>query len=265
MGLTLSDRLTQTDKEKMKLTVALLAAVAESKPKKPKGGKFHQAKEVTNGDSKVGHDYQHHVPALECPADMIASIVNDDGISGTVSMEDHGNHEHCFVNLGEPCGFGVEVEITHMKIESAYSYFYDDPEYEFQCYDAVFFAHTHNGEQHKTTQQCGCVVDDGDDCTLQYSYTYYGYNTITNDYEYELYETGLPTKYTLAGDDTKMVFHSDSSIDGGSIVVDWKCYVPPGNMEICPSTKCYTQDQGWKPGRDISCKMTNPDCLNVSY
>merc|ERR1711937_650176 len=249
--------LSDGQKEKMKLTVALLAAVAESNPK---GGKYKQAKEVTNGDSKAAWKGNYHVPALECSADMIASIVNDDGQSGTVSMDDHGNKEHCFVNLGEQCEFGVDVEITHMLIETFYygsdadTYATNDPSKDINCFDAVFFAYSHHGKQHKTTQQCRCVADD---CSLEYSYDDYSY-------EYYLPNTILPTKYTLAGDDTKMVFHSDGSINGGQIMVDWKCFTPPGNMDICPSRKCYTQNQGWMPGKDITCDMTNPDCLNVS-
>merc|ERR1712176_330786 len=194
--------LSDGQKEKMKLTVALLAAVAESKPNK---GKFQQAKEVTNGDSKAAWKGYYHVPALECSADMIASIVNDDGQSGTVSMDDHGNKEHCFVNLGEQCEFGVDVEITHMLIETFYygsdadTYATNDPSKDINCFDAVFFAYSHHGKQHKTTQQCGCVADD---CSLEYFYDDWSY-------EYYLPNTILPTKYTLAGDDTKMVFHSE--------------------------------------------------------
>jgi len=241
-------------KEKMKLTVAILAAVAESKPdKRVEWAKFKGP--VSDGDSKAGNSQKHYVPDLECRADLITSIVNADGQSGTVSMDNHGNGEWCYVNLGE-CNSGVDVEITHMALENAYAYYYDYPWYDYNCYDAVFFAHTHNGEQHKTEQQCGCGIDQ-DECSVFHEWK-------GEKYQIDLrYETDLPTKYTLEGSDAKMVFHSDGVVSGGSIVVDWKCHETLV-WDICPSTKCYTQDQGWAPGTEVSCAMTNSDCLNVS-
>merc|ERR1712176_1398736 len=75
------------------------------------------------------------------------------------------------------------------------------------------------------------------------------------------YDTLKPTKYWLNGDDAKLVFHSYYSVAGNSFQINWKCHE---EWDICPSSKCYTQSEGWVPGKDVSCAMTNPDCLNVS-
>ena len=42
----------------------------------------------------------------------------------------------------------------------------------------------------------------------------------------------------------------------------YQCY--NGKDQLCPSTTCYTQSDQWGPGKDITCEMTNADCLNVS-
>merc|ERR1712176_142286 len=242
-----------TDKEKMKLAITFLAALAESKfvP----GSK--RKKELAPGsDSKSIADY-HNVPALECSDASIGYItetVNDDGVSGTIVMESHGDDEHCFIEVGQQCSFGVDVEITSLNLESAagyyytdtggaYTYEYNDIEYTYQydyCYDALFFTHKQQGELKKTDQQCGS----------------HGYDEDYND-------TLKPTKYWLNGDETKLVFYSDYSVSGqgNGFVVDWKCHE---DWDICPSNTYYTQSEGWTPGKDVSCAMTNSDCLNVS-
>jgi len=43
----------------------------------------------------------------------------------------------------------------------------------------------------------------------------------------------------------------------------YQCY--NGKDDLCPSTTCYTQSPStWSPGAEVTCEMTNPDCLNVS-
>merc|ERR1712003_149006 len=243
-------QIVKTDKEKMKLTLALLSAIAESKPPGwvPKGNK----PQLPGSDSKANSDL-HYVPVLECSVDLFSSSVAAGGNSGFVSMTGHGDDDHCYVNLGEQCSSGgVEVSISHMSIETAYGYNYDY--YDYNCYDAFFFAHTVNGKEHKTDQQCGCL--EGESCKYTHTSQYSG-----NTQSWDVYETELPTSYTLKGDDAKLVFHSDSSVNAGELIVDWKC---SGNWDICPSKKCYTQDKGWLKGVDVTCSMTNPDCLDVT-
>ena len=272
----------------MKLAIAVLAAVAESKPKRPHNFK-HKPKLNPDNDERWiqnfhidhGHiKHLHKVPAKECPADSITSTETLNGQEGTVLMADHEDHEHCFVNLGEKCSNGVDVEITQMSIESYYHYYKDmvsdTPESQEwwaeyygmdlssdYCFDAVFFTYKQDDEQKKTDQQCGCI-EDTDGCRYVHDYTY-EWDWTYNRVYYDLQVTRSPTKYWLNGDDTKMIFHSDRSQKGGYISVDWKCHEDPNvNWNICPSKTCYTQYEGWSPGKEVSCTMTNPDCLNVS-
>ena len=235
----------------MKLAVTFLAALVESKPYASK-----RKKELAPGsDNKDPIGLYHNVPALECSSEIITeNSVNADGVSGSIVMKKHGNNEHCFVDIGPQCSYGVDVEIVSMDLENAmgyyytdtdgaYTYYYDDgTTYTYQydyCYDALFFAHKQNGEQKKTDQQCG----------------------IHNDNNPYYYDTLKPTSYWLNGDEAKVVFYSDESVKGNGFHVDWKCHE---DWDICPSNTCYTQSEGWTPGKEVSCEMTNSDCLNVS-
>ena len=203
----------------MKLAITFLAALAESKfvP----GSK--RIKEPEPGsDSKAAAEY-HYVPALECSNNektIITHYPNADGVSGSIVMERHGNREHCFIEVGPQCSYGVDVEIVTMNLEAAAGYYYSDTggvytyvyngiEYDYEydyCYDAMFFTHKQKGELKKTDQQCG------------------SHGPLENGADY--YGTLKPTKYWLNGDDTKLVFSSDGSVSGKNkgFVVDWKCH-----------------------------------------
>merc|ERR1712113_176436 len=240
----------KTDKEKMKLAIAFLATLVESKPYDSKRKK----EKAPGSDGKTIADL-HHVPALECSDDILFdNWVNETDGSGFVIIDNHGDNEHCYVDLGKQCKNGVDVEIAWMDLETAAGYYYTDTggaytwyyedgsTYTYQydyCYDALFFGYKQNGELKKTDQQCG---------------------SHNSDYDY-YYDTLKPTKYWLNGDDAKLIFSSDYSVSGNSFQIDWKCHE---DWDICPSSKCYTQSEGWTPGKDVSCAMTNPDCLNVS-
>merc|ERR1712176_1088863 len=205
---------------------------------------------------------------MGCSSDIITlNSVNADGVSGAIVMEGHGDNEHCFVDVGKQCQYGVEIEIINMTLETGYfGYDYADTDgYSEEwgqwdiCYDSVFFAHMSNGQQQQTEQQCGCTGND--DCIHKSPPTKYDKD---DEYNYmPLDQTVKPTNYVFSGDQVKMVVYSDSIVSGGSIAIDWKCR-DLTQEGICPSTKCYTQSEAWEPGKDVSCKMTNPDCLNVS-
>ena len=85
----------------MKLAFAFLAAVAESK-------RQHRVAKPTSDGEKISGMYW--VPATECSADIITSTENVDGQSGSVSLDDHGNYEHCFVSFASQCSNGVDVD-----------------------------------------------------------------------------------------------------------------------------------------------------------
>merc|ERR1712157_648425 len=45
--------------------------------------------------------------------------------------------------------------------------------------------------------------------------------------------------------------------------IAYQCY--NGKDDLCPSTTCYTQSPSvWTPGAEVTCEMTNADCLAVS-
>ena len=235
----------------MKLTFAFLAAIAESKRQ------HRLTKPTSDSDERSGMYGPYFVPDKECSADMITSTENVDGQSGSLSLDDHGNYEHCFVSFASQCSNGVDVEITHMSIESQMMHESDPYDYGYDydvCWDSVYFAYKQDGEQKLTVEMCGCL-ENTDGCNFRRD----------SGQDMVMLPTVHPSNYWLNGDDAKMVFTSDQSHDNGSISVDWKCHEDPNvNWNICPSNTCYTQSEGWAPGKDVSCAMTNSDCLNVT-
>jgi len=181
----------------------------------------------------------------------ITQTVNH-GQWGTVSIDQHVNDMHCFIDFAHECDAqGVDIEFTKMKIEYS-EWLYDDDtkewdEYDGCEYDHVSFDYTDANGDHQKTDDDLC----GD------------FNVANPKF------APVQTKYSLIGTDMKMVVSTDFSISDGFTEFNWQCR-SYGN-DICPSkydgTKdsgCYTQSAPWHPGKDVSCSMTNDDCMSTT-
>ena len=253
----------------MKLSTFVVAAAVHAQDnktgKEKKGPGPKKPLPVTeNGDSKANYWGDPGSSGTSC-SDQGANVISStNGYEGSVTIDNYVNDLHCYVNIGEECGAdGVSVKFTHMAIETMnYYYNYDTYEYSFDdyvsCYDSVHFTWNEGSEMKQTEPQCGCL--DEDKCK---DYT----NLNDNFYDWPVL-TEQPHSYDLSGSNAKIVFYTDYSVNGGKFTVDWKCNSPPPSWNICPSNHdqggCYTQDKKWAVGEEVSCEMTNSDCLSVS-
>merc|ERR1711935_306140 len=160
------------------------------------------------------------VPAMSCGDDIAnkgySTYLNvvDNGQSGQFTIEEYANDMHCFVDFASQCGeTGVNVEVTHLSLES---YYYFDNDY---CFDSVQFAFTADDNQMFTDNLCGCMDDpDHPSCDVgNYPYMYDPLVPLATD---DLNET-------LVGTDIKFIIWTDATAFGGKVSVKWQCVEPP--------------------------------------
>ena len=214
----------------MKLSLSLLATASYGAPEKKKQRKF-----------KNDRTYASSVPLVPCSTTVsdsweisggspFKSI--DNGQSGQVTFESYTNYAYCYVDIGSSCDAnGLQVEITHMELETyTYNYYnYDTEEYTYYyygCPDTIRFDWmSKNGETvEQTDPQCGCVAENHPSCNQ---------HPFTDDY---MAVTERPIQYNLVGTDVKLVLRSDRTGHGGKIEVDWKCNTPTSSSESKPVT-----------------------------
>ena len=96
----------------------------------------------------------------------------DNGQSGQVTFESYTSWTNCFVDIGSSCdASGVQVEITHMELETftdydAYYEAYNETYKGTRCYDTIHFEWVNkDGETVEDTDpQCGCLGEDHLSC-----------------------------------------------------------------------------------------------------
>ena len=115
----------------------------------------------------------------------------------------------CYVDIGSSCDAnGVQVEITHMELETNTFYNRDTKKYEYYgCFDTINFTWLNkDGESaEKTDPQCGCLGENHTSCDE---------HPFEDDY---ITVTENPTQYNLVGTNVKLVLQSDSENDGPSL------------------------------------------------
>jgi len=238
--------------KKMKLATTFFAATAVY-AQKPANLKPLPVDE--NGDSKANVWGDIGAAGTDCSSQGMTVSSSSNGYSGSVTVENTNINQHCYVDIGSGCGAaGVSVEFSHLTIETTWN----DGDYYEDCYDSVHFQWNENGSVQQTEPQCGCL-DVADQCD----------NNIYENIIYNLMVTNQPTSYNLNGSDAKLVVYTDITNYGGKVTVDWQCNSPPPSWDICPSNHpleggCYTQDKEWAVGEEVSCEMTNDECMSVS-
>jgi len=248
------------------LTFAVAASVHAQENQENKKAARQAARKplpvTDNGDLKANVWGNPGSSSTSCSEQGANVSSTSNGYEGSVTINDYLNDLHCSVDIGEECGAaGVSVQLTHMSIETynydgynyatgeIYDYYYEG------CYDSVHFMWTEGSQVKQTVPQCGVLNEDNNYAPL-------------SPPSYDWVETEQPHSYNLSGSNAKLIFYSDFSIQGGKVSVDWKCNSMPPSWNICPSNHveggCYTQDKQWAVGEDVSCEMTNTDCLSVS-
>jgi len=161
------------------------------------------------------------VPAMSCGDDIankgFSTYLNvvDNGQNGHFTIEEYANNMNCFVDFASQCGeTGVNVEVTHLSVES---YYYNGDEH---CYDWIKFAFTVDDNQMLTDNLCGCMDDPNHSSCDYVNYPYLYYDSFHSSSTDDLNET-------LVGTDIKFIISTDKSAHGGKVSVQWQCVEPP--------------------------------------
>ena len=157
----------------------------------------------------------------------------DQNTSGTVVVEDYGDHMHCYQDIVTDCEQGVKIKVKSLAIEA--------------CGDACTcdeFGYSWNGGSQVSSEHCGChgegcndtiypsdtVDDDGEPLTYgdyteddYSSFTYYAgsLEEALADYDYFDQKVHLPGHNTF-----RFLFRSDYSWSHGGLELEWSCIDP---------------------------------------